>query len=269
MSSSESAAGTRPTLLSTVKRHHTLLAEIVRVLFKLRDQSTILGFGWSFLNPLLMLGFLYLFFSQRMGNGIEHYGVYLLIALVHFTHFSNSTSTAMTILATMSRLTCDTVFPKELLVVGAVVSSSIEFAFSLVISIGIAALAGVAIGPTAALLPVVFLLQLTTVFWLSLLLATAYVFAKDLGHIYQVFLRILFFVTPTFYAADYLGKGPARYIVLLNPLAHLIDLSRGAILEHRSLSFPVVAALLVGNAAATLFALAVFRRHEPLFAERL
>jgi len=269
MSSSEAMPTARPTLLRTMQRHRTLLVEIVRAQFKLRDQSTILGYGWSFLNPLLMLGFLYLFFNQRMGHGIEHYGVYLLIALVHFTHFSNSTSTAMTILATMSRLTCDTVFPKELLVVGAVISSSIEFAFSLAISLGIAAVAGVAIGPTVALLPVIFLLQLTTVFWLSLLLATAYVFAKDLGHIYQVFLRILFFVTPTFYAADFLGKGPARYVVLLNPLAHLIDLSRGAILEQRGLQLPVVAALLLGNVAASVLALAIFRRHEPLFAERL
>jgi ABC-type polysaccharide/polyol phosphate export permease len=269
MSSSESIPLEHPTLLRTIRRHRTLLVEIVRAQFRLRDQSTILGYGWSFLNPLLMLGFLYLFFSQRLGRGIEHYGVYLLIALVHFAHFSNSTSTAMTVLASMSRLTCDTIFPKELLVVGAVISSSIEFAFSLLIALGIAAVAGVTIGPTVALLPVILLLQLTTVLWLSLLLATAYVFAKDLGHIYQVFLRILFFVTPTFYAADFLGQGPARYVVLLNPLAHLIDFSRGAILEQRGLELPVVAALLVCNAAASFVALAIFRRHEPLFAERL
>jgi ascorbate-specific PTS system EIIC-type component UlaA len=35
-----------------------LLREIAITRYKLRDQSTILGFAWSFLHPLIMLGLL-------------------------------------------------------------------------------------------------------------------------------------------------------------------------------------------------------------------
>src|SRR5437870_2745319 len=148
-------AGGRIGVASDAAKWRGLLHQIVRAQFKLKDQSTLLGFGWSFLNPLLMLGCLFLFFNGQIGRGIDHYAIYLLIGLVHFTHFSNSTGSAMTVLAVMSRLTCDAIFPKELLVVGAVVASSIEFAISMGLCAIIAALTGVPMRPLMLLLPAV------------------------------------------------------------------------------------------------------------------
>ncbi len=45
------------------------------------------GFLWSFLNPLLLLLILFIFFRSRLGAGVEHYGVYLLLGLVQHTFF--------------------------------------------------------------------------------------------------------------------------------------------------------------------------------------
>jgi ABC-type polysaccharide/polyol phosphate export permease len=113
------------------------------------------------------------------------------------------------------------------------------------------------------------LLQLLLVLWVSLLLASLYVFVKDIEHVYQVFLRVLFLVTPTFYAPDLLGSGAARLVVLLNPLAQLIGYSRAILIGEVPLPYGVLAALFAANLLLILAALTVFRRLEPRFAENV
>ena len=73
------------------KKHINLLRELIISQYKLKDQSKFLGFIWSFLNPLIMLSVIFMFFSLLMGHSIENYPVYLLIGIVQYTHFSNST----------------------------------------------------------------------------------------------------------------------------------------------------------------------------------
>src|ERR1700720_828596 len=107
------------------KKYLNLLREIVVTQFKLKDQSTFFGFMWSFLNPLVMLLVLLIFFRLRIGDQVEHYGIYLLIGIIHYTHFANTTNASMNILSRMRQLTCNAVFPKELLVVGSVISNTI------------------------------------------------------------------------------------------------------------------------------------------------
>jgi ABC-type polysaccharide/polyol phosphate export permease len=172
-------------------------------------------------------------------------------------------------LVAMTHLTRDTVFPKVLLVVAAVISSAVEFVVSMLICLVVAVATGVPITPAVALLPVVMLMQGWTVLWLSLLLACAYVFAKDTPHLHQVFLRILILATPIFYSPEFLGDGVGRFVLLFNPLAHFVEWSRALVIGGHP--FPVAAFLsLAGvNALATYASVRIFQRCEPSFAARI
>jgi lipopolysaccharide transport system permease protein len=237
--------------------------------FKLRDQSTLFGFVWSLLNPLLMLTVLLIFFSMRAGEGIEHYAIYLLIGIVHYTHFSNSTNSSMHVLVSMRALTADTIFPKELMVIGSVMASSVEFVLSMLLVGIIALLSGVQIAPALALWPGVIALQVLLVLWVSILLSCTYVYVRDVDHIYQVILRMLFFITPIFYDLTFVGPGLARYIVLLNPLTHLIRFSRDLLLAGHSFSPYAFLLLLIVNGLMLGLTVIIFRGREPTFAEYL
>src|SRR4051794_18371713 len=92
-------------------RHVVLMRQVARIQHSLLDQTTVLGYLWIFLHPLLMLAVLYLFFSMRVGQGIPHYATYLLIGLVQFTHFSKSTASAMRVLYRMRSLVTNVIFP--------------------------------------------------------------------------------------------------------------------------------------------------------------
>ena len=250
------------------KKHMNLLRELVVSQYKLKDQSKFLGFIWSFLNPLVMLGVLFMFFSFLMRNTIEHYVVYLLIGIVHYTHFSNSTFSSMRILYNLKQLTGEAVFPKELLVISSIISNVIEFVISLLITVTVAYILGVNFSWSILLLPFVFILQLMLVIWVSLFLSCFYLYVKDIDHIYQVFLRILFFITPIFYDLSSIG-GIAKTIAMLNPLTHLISFSRIIIIEGRIFSFEIWGVMFLANSVLIYLAFTLFKKFEPTFAENL
>ena len=250
------------------RRHLDLLRELAVAQARNRDQSTLLGILWSFLHPLLLLVVLYSFFSNLFATEIENYGVYLLIGLVHYTHFANTTGAALRTLGQMRELTAETVFPKELLVLSHIAASSVEFLVSTGVYLGIAALAGVPISATWLWVGVTLVLQLVLSTWVGLILAGLYPFLADIDHLYQIFLRMLFFATPVFYEASSLSGEVAQTVIRANPLAWLAAFSRGAVMTGRidygsALVFLLINAVLVG------VALKFFRALEPRFAEHV
>ena len=246
-----------------------LMREIAVTRFKLKDQSTFFGLLWSFLNPVLMLTILFTIFSFRAGQGIDHYAIYLLIGVVQYTHFSNTTAGGMSILCSMEKLTSDVIFPKEVLVIGTVIADTVEFVVSLIFCLGIAIAFGIQLSWPVLLLPVVILMQLMFVLWVSMFLSIFYIYVRDLRHIYQVFLRMLFFATPIFYRPEYVGDGIGKYIIQMNPLTHLIQFARTLLIEGRWPSWEMLLLTFAANTALLFLGIAIFRRYEPTFAEYL
>jgi homopolymeric O-antigen transport system permease protein len=251
------------------KKYLTLLRELAVTRYKLKDQSTILGFAWSFLNPLIMLGLLFSLFSARLGKGIDHYAIYLLIGLVQYNHFSSSTNRSMHVLLSMKSLTADAIFPKELLVIGSAIADFVELIAAMLVCLVIAKLSGVELSLPVLALPLVFLFQLTLVLWVSLCLSCLYVFVRDLTYIYQAFVRLLLFATPIFYAPSFLEKGPAQYVLWLNPLSHLLDFSRSLILKGEGVPLTQMILFFAVNLALLYGSIRLFRKYEPAFAEYL
>src|SRR6516162_1227707 len=167
------------------KPYRNLVREVAYSQYAVRDQNSVLGLLWSFLNPLLMMAVLFAYFRLNAGRDVKHYAIFLLLGMIHYTHFSNSTSVAMNVLTTMAQLTRHTILPKEVPVIGSVLSTSVEFLASLLVCLALACLTGVPPSWAMLGLPLIVLLQLLFVMWVSLLLSATQVFVKDLHHIYQ------------------------------------------------------------------------------------
>src|SRR6267378_6272483 len=256
-----------PAVIHYDARTLNLLRELTVSQYKLKDQSTFFGLLWSFLNPLFMVGVLFVFFHSRLGETVEHYGIFLLLGLVQYTHFSNATNSSMRVLLSMRQLTKEAVFPKEFLVFSSTIANSID----LIIAMGVCTLVAYAVGVTPSwnvlFLPCVVVLQLLLVTWVSLILSWMFLFARDIGHIYQVFLRALLFITPIFYTSSFLGDGLAQHLVLLNPLAQFIELSRSILLQGAAPSPQWLLGLLSINVLLVGLAFRLFKAFEPRLAE--
>jgi ABC-type polysaccharide/polyol phosphate export permease len=137
----------------------------------------------------------------------------------------------------------------------------------MLVSVALACLTGIPVSWAMLGLPLVVVLQILFVMWVSLLLSSARVFVKDLSHVYQVLLRLLFFATPIFYATQFLKSPLAQQLVRLNPLAGLIGLSRNSVIDGHMFPANVFLALAAIHAAALWGAFRWFKRCEPSFAE--
>ncbi len=95
----------------------------------------------------------------------------------------------------------------------------------------IALFSGVPLTSVILALPLVLILQVMLVLWVSLLLSSFFVFVRDLVHISYVFLRLLFFITPIFYGLSFVGQGVGHYLLLANPMSHLIIFARNLLIN--------------------------------------
>lgn len=237
--------------------------------FKLKDQSSFFGFLWSFLHPLLLLAVLFVFFNFRFGGHIDNYVIYLMLALVIYNHFANCTSLGMKALRSTRELTTDAVFPKELLVISVLVAGSLELLISIGICLLLAFATGVSLSAAMLWIPGVIVAEILLVTWVSFLLATVYPFAWDIDHIYNVFLRVLFFITPIFYDKSFLGDGLASQIVALNPLSWVIGAMRQSVIQGDFPPWSQMAAFIFVNVILLRLSLGLFRHYESRFAEHV
>jgi len=206
--------------------------ELTLTAFKLRDQGTLLGFLWTLLQPLAMLSVLYWLFRGRIGENVEHFGLYLLTGIVLWTFFASGTAKGLMSLVMRRDLIMSVTFPRELIVLSAVLtvmfSSTLEFGVVLAFAIG----SGAGVSWTWLWLPVVLMMSGLLVVGCAFLFAPWYVYARDLDNIWNILLRLGFFMTPIFYLPDqFLGPTELR-LYMLNPVTQLMMHARGILLDH-------------------------------------
>jgi homopolymeric O-antigen transport system permease protein len=226
------------------------------------------GFAWSLANPLLMAAIYTLAFAYIVRVPVPRFPLYLLTGLLPWTFFAGALAAATSSVVDGAPLVRKVAFPRLVLPVAAVATQFVQFSLTYAVIIPLAAAASGGLSPGAlAVLPAI-LLQLAFSAGLGLLLAAAYVHARDTRHFVDVAVQLWFWLTPVVWARDML---PARLAPLLdaNPMAHLMAIYHAAILDGRWAA-PIHWIVAAGAAAIALAAgTLVFARLSPRFAERL
>ena len=224
-----------------VSDYVNLVTGFSKAWFELKDQRSILGFLWSFLNPLLMSSVLYLVFSQRMEGVGGDYFLFILSGTVIWNFFISSTQGATNSLVYRAEMVRNMAFPKEIIVLATIGTFIIQFFFEvLVLLILVYALNG-SISHYVLIFPIIFILELLLVLAVSLFLSSICVFARDLDHVWNLLTRIGFFLAPIFYSLDDIS-GWMRVVVEHNPISQIIVMGRQTLLEE---SLPEVRAYIL------------------------
>ena len=111
-------------------------------------------------------------------------------------------------------------------------------------------------------------MQLLFLNWVSMVLAATFVFVRDIDYIYEIFIRLLFFITPIFYSVESMD-GMARTILLLNPLTYIIIFTRQIIIEGVVPDLTAMFFFLLLNIFANIIAWLAFKHYEPAFNDYL
>lgn len=237
------------------------LRELTQCEWKLREQSSVLGFLWTLLQPLLMFGVLYALFTKWMGHHTSGYASYLLIGIVEWGFFASATSYGLTSFLRRSGILLNFKIDRELVVYSAILSVLISYLFELALMLAFAVALGARVSPSWAAFPLLIAVQLALVTGLTLLLAVLAARFPDVERIWSILLMSGFFLTPIFYSLDSISPGRRR-LLELNPMTHLIEMSRDCVLAGRFPAPGRLAALGLAAAALSAAAYGVFKLWE-------
>ena len=207
-------------------RHRSLIQTLVARELKARYRGSVLGFFWSFINPLLLL-LVYWFVFRVVLPGIrpidiEPYALFMFCGLLPWTWFSSSVLEASNVLIAGGNLIKKVLFPAEVLPVVTVLANMIHFLLGLPIIAAALVYFAVPVRPLELLwLPVVVLVQLFLTLGLALIVSSLTVHFRDLKDILGNLMTFWFFATPIIYPMS-LAPPSGKVLLDLNPFTHLV-----------------------------------------------
>lgn len=208
-------------------------------------RGSYLGVLWTVISPLLLLTvytfvfsvILKLKFGETQDAGPWSFAINMFIALLIFNVFAEVTNRAPFLVLSNPNYVKKVVFPLEILVPAALLSSLATMGVGLAVwLVGRCILFGW-LSWTALLLPAVILPICLTTLGLGWFLSALGLFIRDIGHTVVVFVQVLFLLTPIFYSLQRLQNSkdvPAICVTLikLNPLTQAAEQSRLVMLHN-------------------------------------
>ena len=271
---------TGPTALGTDPRRLVQLSVTLAYMeFKLRFFGSALGYVWQLMRPLMLFGVLYAVFTQfvKLGAGVDYYPAILLLGIVVFTFFADSTNAAVTSVVDRETLVRKIEFPRLVVPLSVVLTASFNLVLNLVAVLVFVLAAGVEPRVQWLLLPLFLMAIVLFAFGLSMLLSAAYVRFRDVQPIWEVLAQVIFYGSPILYVMEKIPNADIQHlIVILNPLATILVQMRASLIDPSAPNAWDAA----GGSAYLLIPLAifgglivlgfvVFNREAPRIAEEL
>jgi len=216
--------------LRQLLRYRGLIQSLVARELKARYRGSVLGFFWSFINPLLLLG-IYSFVFAIVLPGThppetEPYALFMFCGILPWTWFSSSLNESANVLIGHGNLIKKVLFPAEILPIVTVLSNMVHFFLGLPILIGFLIYYWRPITIVELLwFPVVVLVQFVFTTGLALILSALTVHFRDIKDLLANLLTFWFFATPIIYPmaqANDATAGYAKRFLDLNPMTHIV-----------------------------------------------
>jgi lipopolysaccharide transport system permease protein len=206
-------------------RYRGLIQSLVARDLKARYRGSVLGFFWSFVNPLLLLLVYSFVFSTVMKNtteGIQPYALFMFCGILPWTWFSASLSEATNSLISGGNLIKKVLFPAEILPIVSVLANMVNFFLGLLILVpGLIYFHKLHLSFNLLWFPVTVLVQLVLTLALGLMLSALTVHFRDIRDLLFNILTLWFFATPIIYSWQQDNVRKYKHLFDLNPFTHL------------------------------------------------
>lgn len=250
-------------------QYREMIVSLVRKDLKGRYKGSVLGFLWTFLNPLLQLLVYTMVFSVILKSGIPNYYLHLFVALVPWIYFASALTTGAKLVLDQKNMIKKIWFPREVLPIAYTVSGFCNMLFSFVIIFAVIGVMRLGVNAAALpwLIPVMFI-QFVLVLGMNLITSAVTVYVRDLEHIMGVISMAWMYLSPVVYGISFVPESWHRWY-LLNPMAPLL-------LAYRDILYYQTAPALSQLLPAAVISFAVlgvgaltFSRLQRRFAEEL
>lgn len=250
--------------------YRQMIYSLVRKDLRGRYKGSVLGFLWTFINPLLQLIVYSIVFStiMRVVN-VDKYYLFLFVALIPWIFFSSSlTGGASSILAQKDMIK-KIYFPREVLPISYVTSCFVNMLLCFIVIFAVVLISGVGINIAAiCCLPIIMIIEYILALGFALLASSITVYFRDLEHILGIVSMAWMYLTPIMYTQDMIPE-QFNFLMNLNPMAHIIIAYRD-ILYYKQI--PQIETLANATILGVVFLFAgffVFSKLKKHFAEEM
>ncbi len=255
--------GKLPTLTAPLKMYQSitgykqLVKHFISRDLKIRYHNSIIGYGWSILEPLALTFTFYILFAILSNDNSDPYRpLTILLGLLAWSLFGKTLLYCTTSLQKNASLIKSVFFPRELFLFSKVGYQIIQFSLSIIVVIPLLYVYDLVPNYRFLYLPIAILFISLFTLGVAFFTAILQTIARDVEHIVSITIRIGFYLTPVFYPLSMItgGRIPEKYsaiYLMVNPMATYITMIRSAFtgeplgISNDSLAFTLISTILL------------------------
>lgn len=249
--------------LKKVWQSRELLWYIVKLQMKAENKNKLLGFAWSFLDPLLLFLTYFVLVHVIFGRGGPQFPVLLFMGLISWRWFASSLQRSVTSVTSRVGLIQSVRFPLAILPLSGIIISFFDWLFGFAILLPMLLIFEASFTVNVLWLPVLLFIQFVGTVGACLIFAVVGTYLSDLGNIIAFVIRIAFYLSPILYSITDMIESERLFMLymILNPFAGLLESYKSVVIRGA----PPTGYALVGTAVACvvfLIGLWYFSRNE-------
>ena len=270
-------------LVTPIKRvaaSHELLWNLTLRELRTKYRKSVLGWGWSMLNPLATAAIYSFVFGVLFraeapageNSGLTIFALYLLCGILPWNFFMLVTGTGMQSILANAGLVKKVAFPREVLVFANSLHGIVQFSIEMGLLTVALLIAGSIFLPWIPIVLVQISLLALFATGIGLGLAAANVYFRDLGYLWQIFSQVWFFATPIVYTeATFRDRVPAVIETVLqwNPMSIFVRGFRRSMYDSAFPGWDNLAACAIVAVVSMVLGWSLFTRLSRRFAEEL
>ncbi len=261
--------------MTTIKElydYREMIFSLVRKDLRGRYKGSVLGFLWTFINPLFQLIVYTIAFSFILKSPIEKYYLYLFVALVPWIFFSASIQGGANSINAAKNLVTKIYFPREVIPISYVTSCFVNMLLTFIIIFIVLAFSvvfsDVQINFIALLtLPVIWVVEYVMALGLALLFSAVTVFFRDMEHILGIVTMAWIYLTPVLYPIETIQNERIRKLFYINPMTSVIEAYRDVLYYARVPKFSTLMIAVAFGIIMLVLGEFVFSKLKRHFAE--
>lgn len=236
--------------------------------FRGKYKKSFLGVLWSFINPLMQILVYSFVFSFITRVQTDNYTMFLVVALIPWTFFSNSLIQSSIAIVANEGIIKKIYFPRIVLPISIVTSNLINFLISFIIIIGALIISGIGFSSYIVFLPLVILTQYLLLIGLCIIISAITVYVRDIQHFISIVMMMWMYLTPVIYPTSLI---PSRFLWIfkLNPMYSITEAYRDILYNQQLPDVPGLIFSLLFALGVVILGYFVFKKCEKRFAEEL
>lgn len=255
--------------LKELYHYREMIVSLVRKGLRGRYKGSVLGFLWTFVNPLLQLIVYTIVFSNIMRVGIEKFYLFLFVALIPWMFFSASVTGGAASIIAEGNLVKKVYFPRQVLPISYVTTAFVNMLLTFVVVLLALVVGGIGLDiRTLVYLPIVMIVEYLLALGIAMLTSALTVFFRDLEYILGIVTMAWMYLTPIMYEVDMI---PEEFLSLfnLNPMTPIIVAYRDILYYKQIPRLSTLAQALAWGIIFLFVGSIIFNRLQKHFAEEL